>query len=104
MDFLNNFIVPIVMGICLCVGFAIKHWVPSDRINYFIPTIVAVLGVFVNSWLNGFTFTPEIVLGGLASGLASTGLHQAFSQFIETGIIRNSENIDETTNGKGEDE
>ena len=39
--------------------------------------------MFINAWLNGFIFTPEILLGGLVSGLASTGLHQAFKQFIE---------------------
>jgi len=31
------------------------------------------LGVILNVWLNGGAFTPEILLGGLASGLASTG-------------------------------
>jgi hypothetical protein len=46
---------------------------------------MGVLGVGVNVWLNAFSFTPEILLGGLASGLASTGLHQVFKQFIEKG-------------------
>ena len=82
MEFLNDFIVPIVVGICLCVGYAIKHFIPSEKINKFIPLIVAVLGVVINVWHNGFTFSPEILLGGLSSGLASTGLHQAFKQFI----------------------
>jgi hypothetical protein len=44
---------------------------------------MAVLGVVINAWVNGFAFTPEILLGGLASGLASTGMHQVFKQFIE---------------------
>lgn len=83
MDFLNDFIVLIVLGICLCVGYLIKHAIPSEKVNRFIPVIVALLGVGVNVWLNGFAFTPEILLGGLASGLASTGLHQVFKQFIE---------------------
>jgi hypothetical protein len=83
MEFINDFIVLIVMGICLCVGYVIKHVIPSDKINRFIPLIMAVLGVSVNVWLNAFSFTPEILLGGLASGLASTGLHQVFKQFIE---------------------
>jgi hypothetical protein len=34
-------------------------------------------------WLNDFAFTPEILLGGMASGLASTGMHQVFKQFID---------------------
>ena len=85
MEFLNDFIVPIVVGICLCVGYAVKHFIPSEKINKFIPLIVAVLGVVINVWHNGFLFSPEILLGGLASGLASTGLHQIFKQFIEKG-------------------
>ena len=83
MDFLNDYIVMIVLAICLCVGYVIKHVIPSDGINRFIPLIMAALGVVLNVWMNGFAFTPEILLGGLASGLASTGLHQAFKQFIE---------------------
>lgn len=83
MEFLNDYLVLIVVGICLCVGYVIKHVIPSTSVNKFIPLIMAVLGVFLNTWLNGFIFTPEILLGGLASGLASTGMHQLFTQFIE---------------------
>ena len=83
MDFLNDYLVMIVLAICLCVGYVIKHVIPSDGINRFIPLIMAALGVVLNVWMNGFAFTPEILLGGLASGLASTGLHQAFKQFID---------------------
>ena len=83
MEFLNDYIVLIVTGICLCVGYVIKHLIPTDSINKYIPLIMAVLGVFLNVWINAYTISPEILLGGLASGLASTGLHQAFKQFIE---------------------
>lgn len=82
MEFLNDYVVLIVAGICLCVGYVLKHFVPSDAINKFIPLIMAVLGVVLNVWYNGFVFSPEILLGGLVSGLASTGMHQAFNQFI----------------------
>lgn len=83
MEFLNDYIVLIVTGICLCVGYVIKHLLPTDSINKYIPLIMAVLGVFLNVWINAYTISPEILLGGLASGLASTGLHQVFKQFIE---------------------
>lgn len=82
MEFLNDYIVLLVVGICLCVGYVIKHVIPGDKINRFIPLIVGVLGVALNIWVN-LAFTPAILLGGLASGLASTGLHQAFKQFIK---------------------
>ena len=85
MEFLNDYLVLIVVGICLCVGYVIKHYIPTDKVNKFIPLIMAVLGVVLNMWLNEFAFTPGILLGGLASGLASTGMHQLFKQFIEGG-------------------
>lgn len=76
--FLNEYLVLVVLGICLCIGYIIKHVVPTDKVNKWIPLIVGVLGVVLNTWFNGWAFTPEILLGGLFSGLASTGLHQAF--------------------------
>lgn len=82
MEFLNDYLVLIVMGICLCIGYVIKNLIPTDKVNRFIPLIMAVLGVGLNVWLN-FAFSPEILLGGLASGLASTGMHQMFKKFIE---------------------
>lgn len=83
MDFLNDYIVLVVIGICLCVGYVIKNLIPNDKINRFIPLIMGILGVFLNIWINGFTLTAEIILGGLASGLASTGMYEAFAQFIK---------------------
>lgn len=85
MEFLNDYLVVIVVGICVCVGYVLKNLVPTDKINKFIPLIMAVLGVALNVWLNGFAFSPEILLGGLASGLASTGLYEAFKLFIHKG-------------------
>lgn len=85
MDFMNEYVVIIVVAICLCVGYVLKNLVPTDGINRFIPLIMAVLGVVLNMWLNAFAISPEILLGGLASGLASTGMHQLFKQFIEKG-------------------
>ena len=43
---------------------------------------MAVLGVTLNTWMN-MSFTPEILLGGMVSGLASTGLHEAFKNFLK---------------------
>lgn len=90
MDFLNEYLVLIVIGICLCVGYVLKHVVPSEGVNRFIPLLMAVLGIVINAWVNKFTFTPEILLGGMASGLASTGMHQLFAQFIH----KNTDNIE----------
>ena len=84
MEFLNDYIVLVVVGICLCVGYVIKHVVPGEWINRFIPLTMSILGIVLNVWLNE-CITPQILLGGLASGLASTGMHQLFKQFIEGG-------------------
>lgn len=81
LSFLNDYLILIIVGVCLCVGYIIKASVSSIP-NKFIPLIMGVLGVVLNVWLNSFAFTPEILLGGLFSGLASTGLHQLFIQLI----------------------
>lgn len=81
-SFLTEYAVPIIVGICLCIGYVIKNIVTSEKVNKYIPLIMAILGVGLNIWIN-MGFTPEILLGGLISGLASTGLHQAFKNIIE---------------------
>lgn len=83
METLNNYMILIVVAVCLCIGYVLKHLVPTDKINPFIPLIMAVLGTFMNMWISGFKINPEILLGGMVSGLASTGLYEAFRQFIE---------------------
>lgn len=82
LSFLTNFAVPIIVGICLCIGYVLKNIVTTDVINKYIPAIMGVLGVVLNMWMN-MNFTPEILLGGLVSGLASTGCYEAFKNLIE---------------------
>lgn len=81
MEFLNEYMIPVIIGICLAVGYIVKHWI-EDVDNKIIPTLCAVLGVAVALWMNWGDITPGVILSGLASGLASTGLHQAFKQII----------------------
>lgn len=81
LTFLTNYAVPIIVGICVCVGYILKNIVTTDVINKYIPLIMAVLGIIVNIWINK-AFTPEILLGGMFSGLASTGLHQMLKQIL----------------------
>lgn len=82
MEFLNDYMMPVILGICLCTGYITKQWI-TDVDNKYIPTIVTILGVILALWISGWNFTPEIILGGMVSGLGSTGLHQLFKQFIE---------------------
>lgn len=81
MEWILEFSAPIIVGICLCIGYILKDVVPTDKINRYIPLIMGVLGVGLNCWIN-LSFTPEILLTGLISGLSSTGLHQAFKNLI----------------------
>ena len=81
-EFLKEYLVLVVLGICLCAGYILKHLVPSDKINRFIPLIMGVLGVVLNLWLSGWVLTPQVLLGGLASGLAATGAHQAVTNLL----------------------
>lgn len=82
MDILNAYVIPEVVALCLVLGFIIKQWV-KDVDNKWIPTIVAVVGIGCAVILNGFTIGA--VVGGAVSGLASTGLHQLFKQWMENG-------------------
>lgn len=81
MEFLNEFMIPVIIGICLMVGYIVKHWI-KDVDNKIIPTLCAGLGVLLAVWMSWDNITPEVILSGMASGLASTGLHQAFKQFL----------------------
>ena len=81
LSFIADYISPIALVLCLCVGYVIKHLVPNDEINRWIPLIAAALGVAVVAWAT-WSLTPETVVAGLVSGLASTGLYEAFRKFI----------------------
>lgn len=81
LTFITNLYMPIVMVICLCVGYILKHWV-KDVDNKVIPTVVAILGV-IAACVTERSITIDLIVGGMLSGLASTGLHQAFRQLIE---------------------
>ncbi|MTK22505.1 holin [Turicibacter sanguinis] len=79
--FLNEYFIPVIVGICLCVGYVIKTSIPKVN-NSLIPMILSILGLLINIWINS-AINPSIVLGGLFSGLASTGLHQLFKNLIK---------------------
>lgn len=83
MEILNNYIIPVIVGLCLIVGYLFKHVTSAD--NKWIPIIVTVLGVGLSVWLSWPQITPEVILSGAASGLASTGMHQLFKQWIDNG-------------------
>lgn len=89
LSFLQDYIVLVVLGICVCVGLVIKNLIPAQKVNKFIPLIMAVLGTVLNVWFNNWQFTPEILLGGLASGLASTGAYEAVKNILK--LVKNND-------------
>ena len=83
MDFMNDYVVLVVLGICYCVGYILKHIIASETLDKFIPLIMGALGIFMNVWIAEWGITPSIILGGLASGLAATGTNQIFKQLAK---------------------
>lgn len=80
LNFLVEYCIPVIVGICLCVGYIIKTSIPKIPNNY-IPLLMAIFGLALNVWINK-GIDPNIILGGLMSGLSSTGLHQLFKNSI----------------------
>lgn len=82
LSFLSEFVVVITLAFCMGVGYVIK--VSLDFIpNKYIPLIMAIIGVVFNIFVSNGTIDPTIIVGGLVSGLASTGAYEMFRNFIE---------------------
>ena len=84
MDFtvLAEFFVLVVLLACLILGYIIKHasfmqWVPNNDI----PVVLAIFGAVLNLFVSGMNI--EAAVYGALMGLASTGMHQSFKNFIE---------------------
>ena len=84
LEFLTEYCTPVIVGICLGLGYVVKKWI-TDVDNKYIPTINAVLGIVLAAWLHAWSVTPEVILTGLFSGLAATGLYEAFRNVVEGG-------------------
>lgn len=81
-SYLLQFVDPIILGICLTMGYALKHAFEKFP-NKYIPLSALCIGVILSVVLNLQNgITAEIVLGGMISGLASTGLHELLRNLI----------------------
>ena len=75
-------LMPLVVLGALVVGFVLKSTdLLKDKYNRFIPLIVSVVGILLACWIDG-SIRPETIVYGALSGLASTGMHQAFTKLI----------------------
>ena len=81
LNFLSEFINLGILGVCLCIGYVIKtslDFIP----NKYIPLIMLVLGTILNVLANLNDISLEVILCGMFSGLASTGMYEMFKNLI----------------------
>ena len=79
LKYLFEYVNLITLGICLCAGFALKtafSWFP----NKYIPLAALCGGCLVNIQAG---INAEVVLGGMISGLASTGLYEMMRNLLD---------------------
>lgn len=80
---IENYLIPIIVLGCMCVGYVMKKWLPTD--DKWIPTVLAIVGAISGAILFGFDY--DGIVKGMLSGLASIGLHQVFYQIEKNKII-----------------
>lgn len=80
LEFLTNLYIPLVIAVCLTVGYLMKKFLPTD--NKYIPLTVTVLGAVLGC-IDAHAITLVAIASGMISGLASTGLHQIFKQILK---------------------
>ena len=84
LSFLMEYINLVTLGICLCVGFSIKYAKIFDWVgNQYIPLTMLILGSVINILINIPNINATVVLGGMISGLASTGLYEMMRNLLD---------------------
>lgn len=83
-NFLLDYIDIVTLGICLCLGFAVKYAKIFDWLgNQYIPLIMLVIGTVINIIIHWSGLNAQVVLGGMISGLASTGLYEMMRNLLD---------------------
>lgn len=84
LTFLLEYVDLVTLGICLCVGYALKHAKVFEKIgNQYIPATVLILGTLISVINHWGSVNAAVVLGGMISGLASTGLHEMLRNLLK---------------------
>lgn len=76
---LDNFVIPIIVVACMCIGYVMKKWLPTD--DKWIPTTLLILGAVSGILVCGLSY--EGVAMGMLSGVAAVGIHQVFHQHFK---------------------
>lgn len=96
-EILADHLVLVVVLACLIVGYIIKHATWLKKVpNNDIPWILSIFGGILNIFVSGLSI--ESVVYGAFMGLASTGMHQIFKEFIENKASQTI--VNETENPK----
>ena len=82
-NFLLDYINLVTLGICLCIGFVIKKSITSIP-NKYIPLIMLSIGTLINVVSNYQSIDSKVILAGMISGLASTGLYESMRNLINS--------------------
>ena len=82
LTFLLEYINPVILGICLCSGYALKNAFDWFN-NKYIPLSSLAMGTIISILVNYPGITAQVVLGGMISGLASTGLYEMLRNLID---------------------
>jgi O-antigen/teichoic acid export membrane protein len=82
LNFLMEYINLVTLGICLCLGYALKNSIKGFN-NQYIPITMLTAGTLINVLTNLPNINAAVILGGMISGLASTGLYEAMRNLIE---------------------
>lgn len=83
LNFLLEYIDLVTLGICLCVGFALKYAKLFEHFgNQYIPLSMLILGTIINIVTHIGSINAAVILGGMISGLASTGLYEMMRNLL----------------------
>ena len=83
LTFLFEYVDLVTLGICLCVGYALKHAEIFQKFgNQYIPLTMLLTGTVIAIITNMGNVNAAVVLGGMISGLASTGLHEMLRNLL----------------------
>ena len=83
LTFLFEYVDLVTLGICLCVGYALKHAKLFEKFgNQYIPLTMLLTGTIIAIITNLGNVNAAVVLGGMISGLASTGLHEMLRNLL----------------------
>lgn len=94
LNIITQLISPIIVIACLCLGYVIKYGFKNKTLNAFIPCLLACLGMAANVWNTGIIDFTTIITGAV-SGLAATGLYEAFTNILNLPKLEADNNNDD---------